>query len=283
MAEETQTPAAQAPAAQDVGGGTLRVSPGLAAETPNPTLEEQAAEQAKAAETPEQKVEREAAEAKAKEAEGAGDEGGQEEGDKTPKGVDLKGTVFDGMSEEMQGKIAPYAAAFAENGTLTDAEVSEAAKATGFSEAAVRQFMAGAEAGASDLTAPIYTAFGGEGNFKAFQGWSREAGNLTAAEQRTINKALGVGADGKPDPKLTADPEMAAQLMAAPMERWKAAGGGTEVRDVTREVGAGGGGGNEGDVYASWAQVTKDQGTPEYRNDPAFRAKVEQKLARSPL
>jgi hypothetical protein len=28
--------------------------------------------------------------------------------------------------------------------------------------------------------------------------------------------------------------------------------------------------------------VTRDQGKPEYRNDPAFRKKVEDKIARSP-
>jgi len=35
------------------------------------------------------------------------------------------------------------------------------------------------------------------------------------------------------------------------------------------------------DTYDSWAQVTKDMGTAEYKKDPAFRQAVEKKLGRS--
>jgi hypothetical protein len=34
-------------------------------------------------------------------------------------------------------------------------------------------------------------------------------------------------------------------------------------------------------VYESTADLMKDMGNPEYKNNPAFRAKVEAKLARS--
>jgi hypothetical protein len=36
-----------------------------------------------------------------------------------------------------------------------------------------------------------------------------------------------------------------------------------------------------GEAYESVAQLTKDMATPEYKSDPAFRAKVQAKLARS--
>jgi hypothetical protein len=54
---------------------------------------------------------------------------------------------------------------------------------------------------------------------------------------------------------------MAAELMKAPMERWKAAGGGPAPRDVTANP-QGKGGGDSGDVYESWAQLTKDRPAP---------------------
>lgn len=267
------TPAAPAAEGQVQGlGETTRIQPNPTGE-PNPTLEQTAEEQARANETPEEKAAREAAAPKETPAEGA---------EPKPEGVDFKGSVFEGLSPEMQGKVAPYAAAFAENGTLTDAEVAEAAKATGFSEAAVRQFMAGATATASNEAKPVFEAFGGDAPFREFQAWSAQEGNLTPSEEKTINRALGVAADGSPLKGVTPDYETAAELMKAPMERWKASGGGAAPRDVTSTAQGREGGDTSGDVYESWAQLTKDQATAEYRNDPAFRAKVEAKIARSP-
>lgn len=256
-------PAADTSGVTNVGGGTLRTTP--TTDVPGKTVEEEAAEQALANETPEQKVAREAAAAATNDA--------PKEGDPKPQGVDLKGTIFEGTSPEMQAKVAPYAAAFAANGTLTDAEVTEAAKSTGFSEAAVRQFMAGATTNVAVEGKPVFEQFGGQEKFNEFRAWTGEEGNLTPREQATINKAINAG-----------DMETAAELMRAPMERWKASGGGGSPRDVTQGgAGGDGGAGQEGDVYGSWADVQADMGKPEYRTNPTFRSKVEQKLARSPL
>lgn len=276
MADDNTQPSGS-PTVTDAGGGTLRVQPNTAAEEHNPTLEEQALEQERANETPEDKAKREAAEAGTPK---EGEEGAAQE-EQAPEAFDFTGSPFEGMSDEMKGKVAPFAAAYAENGTLTDAEVAEAAKATGFSEAAVRQFMAGAPAVAAQSAAPIVQAFGGMDSFREFQQWTQGEGTLTPAEERSINKALGVNPDGTPNPKLTPDYETAAQLMQAPMDRWKAAGGGAAARDVTREGGAGKAGGAEGETYANWAQVKSDMADPKYEKDPAFRANVQAKLGRS--
>lgn len=261
-------------------GETTRIVPTPAGEA-NPTLEQTAEEQARANETPEEKLAREAA-AETPEAKAAREAA---DAPKVPKegdeAFDFKGSIFEGLSPEMQTKVAPYAAAYAENGTLTDAEVAEAAKSTGFSEAAVRQFMAGATANVSNETKPVMDAFGGEASFREFQGWTREADNLTPSEEKNINKALGLDIKGQPVKGLTPDYEMAVELMKPAMERWKAAGGGAGPRDVTRAAQSPPGG-DSGDVYESWAQLTKDQSKQEYRDDPAFRAKVEAKIARSP-
>lgn len=283
MADDPNAQPASAAPTTDLGG-TNRVTTSSGGE-PNPSLEEQnAAQEAEAAKKPGAEATPEAG----KEGEQPPKEEGAEPEKKPGEGVDLKGTIFEGTSPEMQAKVAPYAAAFAENGTLTDAEVTEAAQSTGFSEAAVRQFMAGAQATANDTAAsaaPVFDAFkdqGGVGGFKEFQAWTNaDPKNLTPAETRSINKALGVGADGKPLEGVEPDYETAAQLMAAPRERWLAAGGGNAARDVTEEGAGGGGGGNEGDVYGSWAEATKDQSSKEYRENPAFRDKVIAKIGRS--
>jgi hypothetical protein len=60
----------------------------------------------------------------------------------------------------------------------------------------------------------VLDQFGGEDSFKEFQGWTKQEGNLTPAETRNINKALGLDADGKPIEGAKPDFEMAAQLMA---------------------------------------------------------------------
>lgn len=278
MADETQQPAAGA--VTDAGGGTLRVTPNTAAETPNPSVEEQAAAQALANETPEDKTKREAAEAAAaaaKEpvAETPEAKAAREAAEAAAKDepIDFKGTVFEGLNEEMQGKIAPFAKAFAAQGSLTDEQVTQAAKDTGFSEGMVRQFMAGAGAQVAASAAPVFEAFDGEPNFRAFQTWSQTEGNLTPAEDRALNKALAAG-----------DMETFAQLTKAPMDRWKAAGGGVPPRDVTSGSGAGGSSGAEvGDVFKSWAEAVQAQSKPEYRTNPTYRDEVVAKIARSKL
>jgi hypothetical protein len=185
--------------------------------------------------------------------------------------VDLKGTIFDGLSPEMQTKIAPFAVAFNENGTLTDAEITEAAHATGMTEAVVKQFMAGADKEVGNLAAdaaPVFEVFDGPDGYKEFQAWTNEAGNLTEPEKRSINKALGIGPDGKLIEGAKPDYETAAQLMQAPAARWKEAGGGPTPRDVTKGKAAGAAAGAEaGDSYANWAQVQADMSKKEYRTD----------------
>jgi hypothetical protein len=279
MADDPNANAAPAAGQVQNLGETTRITPTTEGE-PNPSLEQTALEQAQANETPEEKAAREAT-AETPEAKLARETAEATNKEPKPEGVDLTGTVFEGLSPEMQGKVAPFAAVFAENGTLTDAEVSEAANATGFSEAMVRQFMAGATVSASTTAKPLFDAFGGDAPFREFQGWTQEEGNLTPAETKTINKALGLDPNGQPIKGATPDYEMAAQLAQPAMERWKAAGGGAAARDVTRAAQTPPGG-DQGDVYESWEQLRKDQSKDEYRRDPAFRAKVEAKIARSP-
>lgn len=191
------------------------------------------------------------------------------------KTVDLKGTIFEGLSPEMQGKIMPYAAAYAENGTLTDAEVTEAAHASGFSEAAVRQLMRGADLESQDALAakfkPVYDVAGSKEAFGEFQKWTGEEGNVSEAEERAINKVL------------AEDPEAGATLLQPLIERWKAAGGGTAARDITEKGKEGGDGGDASKAkpFKSWAEQLAAQEDPRYKSDPAYREEVYARVAAS--
>jgi hypothetical protein len=119
-------------------------------------------------------------------------------------------------------------------------------------------------------------------NFEQFRAWTAQDGSLTDAETRTINRALGLNEKGEPVKDLKPDYEMAAQLMAAPRERWLAAGNGPEARDITRAEG-GGKGSSEHDTFANWAQVKQAMSDPRYEKDPAYRKGVEEKIGRSQL
>lgn len=218
-------------------------------------------------------VEEVAAEAEAAKVAAAEGKEAVKEGDKASKDFDLKGTIFEGLSPDMQGKISPFAAAYAENGSLTDAEITEAASATGFSEAAVRQFMRGADIESQDATAtknkPIYDVAGGAEQFAAFQAWTLEAGNITEAEERAVNKVL------------AEDPEAGATLLSPLLERWKAAGGGEAARDLAGKGKEGGEGPNASKAlpFKSWAEQQVAQSDPRYQSDPAFRDEVYARIA----
>lgn len=201
----------------------------------------------------------------------------------------FEGTVFEGLSPEMQGKIRPFAATFAENGTLNDAEVKEAANATGFSEAMVRQFMDGAKYQSSQasteeakIEAQFHEAAGGADAFAKFQDWSKDEANVSPAEVAKVNKALGIGEDGKPIEGASPDYEKALLLMEKHMAKWRESGGGKPARDLTSEAEKGDGGGADGvQPYKSQAEMQRAMSDPRYASDTAYREEVYARTAAS--
>lgn len=230
------------------------------------------------------------------EAAASGDTTAATEGDDTLAGAEAKDDVtetpeakaqrveetvklsVDGMEPEMAEAVTPFVKAWAENGTLTDEEVTKAAAATKMSEAMVRQYMAGAtalQAQASNadavaqaaFVAPFYQEFGGETGYAEFQAWTAEKDNLTQDEQDAFNDAL----DNSPKAAL----QMAKQFKA----RMEAQGAGSDPTDLTRGTGAESN--SEKGGYGSQAEMEEDMSNPKYREDAAFRASVAGKLAKS--
>lgn len=180
--------------------------------------------------------------------------------------------------EDQREKAQPFVTAYAETGTLTDEQVTEAAKAFNLPESAIRQYMAGADAitvkseaeaatQLAEAVKPFNSLFGGETQYKAFQTWGAEG--LTDAEKEAFNEAL----DRAPKAALA----MAETFKA----RFEAQGGAGEARDLTELAGAEGG--KETDVYASDEEFQKDLRNPQYASSEEFRQKVYAKLGRSSL
>lgn len=252
---------------QDLGGATRVVPDGGAADQ---AAREHAANMQGGEVAPEEKPGEGEAEQK------PGEEKAPEEKPEAKDGdYDFKGTPFEGMTPEFQASVTPFVKAFDEAGTLSDEQISEAAKATGFSEGMVRQWMEGVKAqntvGAAEVAlnnAPVFEAVGGAEEFAAFQKWSTEPGNLSEAEEAGVNALL------------KTDPAAAAALMGPLVDRWKAAGGGKPAADLAGKGSEGGPSGAEGvQPYETWAQVQVDMNDPRYANDAAFRSGVERRLA----
>lgn len=152
-------------------------------------------------------------------------------------------------------------AEFAEKGELSEASYETLAKA-GYPKDIVDRYIEGQKALAATVTKQLNDAAGGEEQFQKMATWAST--NLPADKITELNKAF--------DSADVNTAVMAVETLKTAYE---------EANGVTPKLVSGSKVGSSADVYESWAQVTADMGKPEYASDPAFRAKVEAKLARS--
>ncbi|QFP93676.1 capsid assembly scaffolding protein [Ralstonia phage P-PSG-11-1] len=171
--------------------------------------------------------------------------------DDASKALSEKGLSFDEFSAE-----------FAQKGELT-AESYEKLEKAGIPKAVVDQYIAGQQAIAESYRKDVTSVAGGDDKFAEMVTWA--GANLSKEEIAAYNKAVDSG-----------DINQAKLAVAGVYQKFDAAGRSGEPSLVT-----GAGGKVTGDVYESLAQMQKDMASPEYKADPAFRKKVEQKIARS--
>lgn len=160
-------------------------------------------------------------------------------------------------------KLDALQSEFAEKGELSADSLATLEKA-GIPKATVDAYIAGQQALAERMVADIYATAGGEQEFQAMTQWA--AASLSPQEIAAFNNAVAGG-------------DMAAAKLA--VQGLKARHGDAVGTKATRTVEGNGNDAATGDSYESWTQVTADMAKPEYRSDPAFRAKVAQKLQRS--
>lgn len=149
---------------------------------------------------------------------------------------------------------------FAENGDLKPETYTKLAE-SGIPKEMVDSYIAGQKAVAAQYEAEAFATANGQENYVKMTDWAKTG--MTAGEQQAFNKAVTSG-----------DKDQMKFAVSALKSRYEANFG------TTPNLVAGGIT-PSGDVYESMAQVTTDMKKPEYRKDPAFRARVEAKLGRS--
>lgn len=163
--------------------------------------------------------------------------------------VENVGLDFEGMKQE-----------YADNGKLSE-ETYKDLETKGIPKDMVDAYVAGQEAKAAAFTNEIYEIAGGEESYKEVSQWAAES--LSEDEVDAFNGAVSSG-----------NQTLAKLAVEGLMARYK--GSGSAEPELL-----GGKASSSVETYTSWAQVTKDMGSAEYKKDPAFRKAVEAKLARS--
>lgn len=150
----------------------------------------------------------------------------------------------------------------------TDGDISKEARAAlvakGIPESAIDTHVSGVKAQMELAVTKAYEHAGGQEQFQAMSEWAgtqAEEGQL-AAYNALVEKG---------------DPASISAAMKYLSDIYTAANG----KSAQRRVEGSANGAPSNDVYASRQQVTADMRNPLYKTDPAFRAQVEQKVARS--
>lgn len=165
--------------------------------------------------------------------------------------VEDAGLDFDSMQQE-----------FADSGELSEKTYKDL-EAKGIPKEMVDAYVEGQQAKAEAYSKEIYGFAGGEESYKEMSQWASE--NLSDSEVEAFNSAI------------TSGNQSQARLAIDGLVSRYRDNGGAEPTLVGGKASA------SVDTYNSWAQVTKDMGTPEYKKDPAFRDAVQKKLSRSTL
>jgi hypothetical protein len=150
---------------------------------------------------------------------------------------------------------------FAAKGELSQESYEKLSKA-GFNKDLVDNYIAGQQARAAQFEGDIMSEVGGSERYTEMVAWAKA--NMSPSEIAAYNAAVSSG---------NADQ---AKLAALGLSAKFGKAVGSEPERML-----GGGKGGSVDVFESTAQVTKAMADPAYRNDPAYRAKVQAKLARS--
>lgn len=158
-------------------------------------------------------------------------------------------------------KLDEFSAEFAREGELSPESYDKLTKA-GFPKDIVDQFIEGQKARAAQFETDIKTEVGGTERYSEIINWAKA--NLTPTEIQAYNNAV---TSGNADQAKLAALGLSAKFNNA------------NGKEPDRMLGGGKAG--TSDVFESTHQVTEAMKDPRYKNDPAFRSKVQQKLARS--
>ena len=158
--------------------------------------------------------------------------------------------------------LAEFSAEFNQNGQLSPESYEKLEKA-GYPRNIVDQFVEGQKARAALYESEIKSTAGGDSQFNEMVEWARA--NLTPAEINAYNAAVDSGDLAKAKLAVAG---VAQKFQASRPSEPSLFKGATSASPSM-------------EAYESIAQLQKDMASPEYKSDPAFRSKVERKLANS--
>lgn len=176
--------------------------------------------------------------------------------------------ALESMPEDGREKARPFFEEFARTGDIAEDSRKAAAEAFGVSVEMVDAYVAGAKSQQATALDEALTEAGTTGaEYEAFREWA--ATGYTPEQMAQFNSAL-VGDSTK--------------AIKDAIAAWKEGGNAPAPRDITRgERPTAGGNAQAAQPYESIAQMQQDMSNPLYASDPAFRAKVEGRVAASPF
>lgn len=171
----------------------------------------------------------------------------------------------DQVKDELATKgldLSEFSNEFNSKGELS-AESYDKLEKAGYPRNIVDQYIDGQKARAALYESEVKSVAGGEQSFSEMVEWAKA--NLSPTEISAYNAAIDSG-----------DPNIAKLAVAGIFQKFSAARPAEPslFKGATSATGS-------SDVYESVAQMQKDMASPEYKNDPAFRARVQAKLGRS--
>ena len=159
--------------------------------------------------------------------------------------------------------MAALESEFMEKGALTEETYAKLAEA-GFAKETVDAYIAGQQALNEQMQSRIENHVGGADRLQSALEWA--AVNLDPTEAQAFNKVVD-----------SADEAGLKLALSGLMAKFDAAGG-VEPSLIGGDVNT-----NSGSIFRSTAELTAAMSDPRYSRDPAYRAEVEQRLARSSI
>ena len=154
---------------------------------------------------------------------------------------------------------------WAQGESLEDSDYAALAKA-GYPNELVNSFIAGEKAKVALQRSTVMVEVGGEDTYATMTDWA--AKSMSEAEVGAYNDAV----NGSDMTKVM----LAVKGLKA---RFEANRGSEPSRTIEGRGGSSSNNGNS--IYSSVRELMTDMGKPEYQKDPAYRARIEQKLSRS--
>lgn len=159
--------------------------------------------------------------------------------------------------------LSEFSNEFSNKGELSTDSYDRLDKA-GYDRNLVDQFIEGQKARATQFETNLKSEIGGDDKYSELMQWAK--GSLSASEVEAYNTAVNSGSI-----------DQAKLAVLGLSSRYSKENG----SDPQRMVGGGKGSGGGDEVFESTAQLTAAMRDPRYKNDPAYRNKIQGKLARS--